>query len=167
MSQNPWNVQELAFKKALDLLSQLNHHGVQYKVFGAMAMIAHGLVRVTEDVDLFVKPTPDNIDRLKRALRAVWDDPAIDEITSEDLCGDYPAVAYGPPDDSIGLDILTRLGEMYDYESVETEIKQVGEIRFPAATPRMLYRMKRDTVRPKDRADAELIREVFRLEDDP
>ena len=35
--------------------------------------------------------------------------------------------------------------------------------RIRVATPRMLYRMKRDTVRPLDRIDAEAIRERFRL----
>jgi len=30
----------------------------------------------------------------------------------------------------------------------------------------MLYRMKRDTVRPQDRLDAEVIKEEFKLEED-
>jgi hypothetical protein len=34
------------------------------------------------------------------------------------------------------------------------------------ATPRMLYKMKRDTVRPQDRLDAEAIKEEFKLEED-
>jgi hypothetical protein len=32
-------------------------------------------------------------------------------------------------------------------------------------TPRMLYSMKRDTVRPKDRADAAAIRQRFDLDE--
>lgn len=39
-------------------------------------------------------------------------------------------------------------------------------VRFRVATPRMLYRMKRDTVRPQDRLDAEAIRERFGLEEE-
>jgi len=34
------------------------------------------------------------------------------------------------------------------------------------ATPRMLYRMKRDTVRPQDKIDASVLRERFHLEDE-
>jgi hypothetical protein len=34
-----------------------------------------------------------------------------------------------------------------------------------AVTPRMLYRMKRDTVRPKDKADAAAIRQRFKLDE--
>jgi hypothetical protein len=33
------------------------------------------------------------------------------------------------------------------------------------ATPRMLYRTKRDTVRPQDRLDAQVLEERFGIED--
>ena len=39
-------------------------------------------------------------------------------------------------------------------------------IRVRVATPRMLYRMKRDTVRPQDKVDALVLRERFDLEDE-
>ncbi len=58
-------------------------------------MAAHGLDRATRALDLFVAPDPDNIERLRSALRSVFDDPEIELITSEDLAGDYPAVQYG------------------------------------------------------------------------
>jgi len=38
--------------------------------------------------------------------------------------------------------------------------------RISVATPRMLYRMKRDTVRPQDRLDAQVIKEEFKLEEE-
>jgi len=38
-------------------------------------------------------------------------------------------------------------------------------IRVPVATPRMLFRMKRDTVRPQDRADADRLRRQFKIEE--
>lgn len=37
----------------------------------------------------------------------------------------------------------------------------------PVATPAALYRMKRSTVRAKDRQDAVALRERFHLEDEP
>lgn len=156
-----------AFHKTLELLSALNRHHVEYKVVGGIALIAQGIVRVTEDVDLFVNPSRENVARLKQALHDVWDDPAIDEISYEDLSGDYPAVAYGPPDGSLGVDILARLGEAFDYANVEAEYKQLGDIVVSVATPRMLHRMKRDTVRLKDRADAELLEDLYDLQKDP
>lgn len=156
----------VAFNKAVELLSRMNERHVEYKVVGAVAMIVQGVVRATADMDFFVNPTRENIDRLKQAMRDVWDDPCIDDISYDDLAGDYPAVAYGPPDDSLPLDILARLGEMYDYAGVEAESKPFGELRVSVATPRMLYRMKRDTVRPQDRLDADMLVEMFKLEDE-
>ena len=42
----------------------------------------------------------------------------------------------------------------------------VEGVRARVATPRMLYRMKKDTVRPQDRLDAETIRARFGLKDE-
>jgi hypothetical protein len=43
---------------------------------------------------------------------------------------------------------------------------ELGDLTVRVASPRMLYRMKKDTVRPQDRADAARIREAFGLEDE-
>ena len=69
------------------VLGALEQEGVEYAVFGAGAMNLLGLARFTEDLDLFVAPTAENIARLRRALRLVFDDPSIDEITADDLLG--------------------------------------------------------------------------------
>ena len=56
------------------------------------------------------------------------------------------------------MDILSRLGDAFRYETIEGEDIIFDGIRVRVATPRMLYRMKKDTVRPQDRLDAETIR---------
>jgi hypothetical protein len=138
--------------------------GVRYAIFGAVALNLHGLARFTEDLDVFIAPDADNISRLKEALQSVFDDPEIDGITASDLMGPYPAVQYIPPAGTFHLDILTRLGDAFAFQDLETERIAIGDITVTVVTPRMLYRMKKDTVRLKDRADAELIRERFGLE---
>ena len=45
-------------------------------------------------------------------------------------------------------------------------ILQLGELTVRVASPLMLYRMKKDTVRPQDRVDAARIREVFDLDEE-
>ncbi len=79
------------------VLVALEREGVRYTVFGAAALNLHGLARFTEDLDVLVQPDRDNIERLKRALRAVFDDPHIEEIAADDLLGDYPAVRRAVP----------------------------------------------------------------------
>ncbi|HEY6322545.1 MAG TPA: nucleotidyl transferase AbiEii/AbiGii toxin family protein [Thermoanaerobaculia bacterium] len=152
------------FDEAKRILRALEQERVRYVLVGSMAMAAQGLVRATRDMDFFVAPDAENVERLRRALRSVFGaDPSLEQITAEDLGGDYPAIEYVPPEGAYSLDILSRLGEAFRYEQIEAEDLVVDGIRVRVATPRMLYRMKRDTVRPLDRIDAEAIRERFRL----
>jgi hypothetical protein len=140
---------------------------VEYVLVGGVALNLLGLVRPTDDIDLFVRPTEEDVARLKKALRAVWDDPAIDEIAAAELAGDVPVVRYGPPDDQLmTVDVIARLGTAIRYEDIEFAIQIHDGIPVRVATPRMLYRMKRDTIRSRDRGDAERLTEKFKFEDE-
>jgi predicted nucleotidyltransferase len=147
--------------KTLEVIARLNDEGVDYVVIGAVALNLHGLVRATGDLDFFIRPEPDNISALRRALMRVWDDPEIQEIKTEDLCGAYPAIRYGPPDDSLPLDILTRLGEFVTYADLKHELIEIEGIKVRVATPSTLYWLKASTVRPQDKADAAALRAAF------
>jgi hypothetical protein len=155
------------FEETKRVLAVMESEGVRYVLIGAMAMAAQGLVRATHDLDFFVSPEAENVERLKRAFKILFDnDPNIDEISAEDLGGDYPAVEYTPPHGRYSLDILSRLGETFNYPDIESETLTTAEgTRISVATPRMLYRMKRDTVRPQDKLDAAVIKEEFNLEE--
>lgn len=152
--------------RVLDLFRALARENVRYKVVGGIALNLHGIVRATEDLDIFVDPESTNVDCLKAALRSVFMDPEIEQISAADLSGDYPAIQYLPPEGGMSIDILARLGTAFDFDAIEAEVTQVQGIAVPVATPRMLYRMKKDTGRLQDRADAERLRREFALEDD-
>jgi hypothetical protein len=152
--------------RVLAVFRALAQEGVRYKVVGGVALNLHGIVRATEDLDLFIDPEAGNVERLKRALKAVYGDPHIDEISADDLAGDYPAIQYVPPDGTFSVDLLARLGTAFDYAGIEAADQMVEGIAVPVATPRMLYRMKKDTVRPQDRADADRLKRLFGLEED-
>jgi hypothetical protein len=143
----------------------LAREGVRYKVVGAVALNLVGLPRATQDLDLFVAADEENVGRLRRALRSVFDDPEIEGISAADLAGEYPAIQYVPPTGRFHIDILSRLGDAFSFEDVECEERVVEGVPVLVATPRMLFRMKRDTVRPQDRADADRLRRHFKIED--
>ena len=148
----------------LRILRAFESEGLEYVLIGATAMGMHGLVRATEDVDLFVRATRENVERLKRAFRGTYGgDPNVDDISAEDLLGDYPAVRYYPPSGDLYFDVMTRLGEMASYDTVEAEVKEVEGIKVRVATPMALYRLKKSTVRPLDRQDALALRRLFDL----
>jgi|SRR5215213_8163362 len=152
--------------KLLMIVAALNREGVQYVLFGGAAVNLHGVFRVTEDYDFFVRPEPENVARIKRALRSVWNDPAIDEINDVDMIGDYPSVCYGPPDEDFTIDFVSRLGEMFQYDDLQPEVHDVKGIPVRLATPSTLVRMKKDTVRYKDHEDAAKLRSKFNLPED-
>ena len=79
------------------VLTALERHGVRYAVFGAVALNLHGLARFTEDLDLFIEPERHNIELLVAALKDVFDDPSLNEISADDLLGEYPAMIREEP----------------------------------------------------------------------
>ncbi len=155
----------MTFAEAMRILSAFERHGVAYVLVGSMAMAAQGIVRATRDMDVFIDPGESNVARLKAALKDVFDDPSIEEISAADLGGDYPAVQYVPPGGEYSIDLLARLGEAFRYADLESEAIEVEGVTVRVATPRMLYRMKKDTVRPQDKLDAHVIKDRFGLED--
>jgi hypothetical protein len=51
-----------------EFIELLNSNGVEYLVVGAFALAFHGFPRYTADLDLLVRPTGENADRVLRAL---------------------------------------------------------------------------------------------------
>lgn len=150
----------------LEVVAALDKHSVEYVLVGGAAMNLHGLLRATEDLDIFVAPDEDNIERLKAALREVWDDPDIDQIRADDLCGDYPVVRYGPPQGALFLDIMTRIGQFAQYADLEWTSIEMRGVPVRVASPRTLYLLKKDTVRPVDQRDAARLATTFDVGDD-
>jgi hypothetical protein len=75
------------------VLRAFEDEGLEYVLIGATAKGFHGVIRATEDVDLFIRATPANVERLRSALRSAYSgDPHIEEISTADLLGDYPAI---------------------------------------------------------------------------
>ncbi len=154
------------WEKVLEFLKALHDQRVEYVLVGAVAMNVQGIVRASRDVDIFVRPDAENVARLRAALQQVFPgDLNIEEITAQDLAGDYPAILYHSPDGSLSIDILSRLGEMFSYEDMRFEEKVFEDIPVRVATPPMLYQMKKGTLRLQDRADAEALKQEFGLQD--
>jgi hypothetical protein len=59
-----------------EFLRLLNEHQVEYVIVGGYAVAFHGYVRVTKDLDILYRNTPDNILRLRKALNSFGFDAA-------------------------------------------------------------------------------------------
>ncbi len=152
----------MEFDDVLGVIRAFQEQQVHYVIIGGVAVNLHGLVRGTEDVDFLVAPDAENFSRIRRALKLLYDDPSIEEIKAEDAAH-YAVIRYGPPGGRFYIDLLTRIGEVFRYGDIESEILSVEGVRARVATPGALYRMKCDTVRAKDRDDAMALKIRFNL----
>ncbi len=83
----------------------------------------------------------------------LWADPAIEEIRADDLRDEYDYC----------VDIMSRVGTEITYDDLEFDTVDVNGVMVRLATPATLYRMKRGTLRPIDRIDAERLKQKFDL----
>ncbi len=143
------------------LFAALAEEDVAYVLVGGIALNLHGMVRATEDVDLFVRPDEDNVARLRRALASAYDDPDVNDIHAADLAGPYPLVRYVPREPGPAVDVLARVGDRFVYEDLEAEIFVLAGVPVKLATPATLMALKLATTRPVDLLDAERLRAAF------
>ena len=148
------------FENFLKILRALCREKVEYILIGGFAVILHGLARLTADIDIFIKPEAENLERLKKALKEVFPtDREIDSISLQDL-HEYAVVRFGTTADFY-IDIVARIDEMFRYEDLEHEVRDIAGVPVRIATPETLFRMKKDTVRPEDKRDAWFLAELI------
>jgi hypothetical protein len=143
-------------KEFLRICSAFNKHKVRYVVVGGFAVIIHGLPRTTEDIDFFVDDSKENVERLKSALKSLYDDLSIDEITKEDL-KKYAVIRYGTPDNYY-IDIIAKLGNEISFDDVWKDLVffKIDDIEIPVCGLEMLIKMKK-TVRDRDVRDLKFL----------
>ncbi len=151
-------VQDL-FDKFLRIIDTINRYEVEYIVIGGVAMISHGMPRLTQDLDLLLKLTKDNVDKLRNALFSIYNDNEIEEITYDELM-QYSVIRYGTPD-GFYLDIMARIGEESDYYSIKREKKEIEGVTIQLASAESLFKLKKDTVRPEDKRDALFLQKLL------
>ena len=81
---------------------------VEYAVVGGMAVNAHGFIRGTRDLDVFIRPTMENASAVFAALTALG--APLEGLTAEDLLDDEAQFQLSTT--SGGIDILSSIGEM-------------------------------------------------------
>lgn len=133
-----------------DMLSAFSAGGVEFLLVGAYALSAHGLVRGTGDLDLWVRATPENAGRVYQALLA-FGAPA-DRFRAEDFTLPDTVVQIGIP--PLRVDILTAISGVEFAAAWEARtVLQLDGIELPVLSRQHLIANKRAADRPKDRLD--------------
>ena len=137
----------------------LNYAAARYILIGGFAVIAHGGARTTKDIDLLIDASPENVARVKLALR-VLEDHAVDDVADTDVAR-YAVVRVA---DEIVVDLMAlACGVDYSDAAKDSQSLTIGGIQIPVASPTTLIRTT-NTVRPSDAADRRYLEEVLRAE---
>ena len=135
-----------------DLLSAFNAHRVEYLVVGAYALAAHGRVRATGDLDVWVRPRPDNARRVLAAL-STFGAPLADLVES-DLC--RPGVVFQIGIVPLRIDVLTGIDAVEFDEAWRSRFEtRLGDQPVQVLSIGDLIRNKRAVGREQDLADVD------------
>lgn len=141
-----------------ELLSVLNEHRVKYLVVGAYAVSVHAQPRATKDIDILVRPAPDNAKEVFAALTKFG--APLQGLTAADFAepGPFFRMGHAP----LGVDILTEIPGV-DFDAawsrrVESIVDPASGLKADFLSADDLITSKLATGRPQDLADVDAIR---------
>jgi hypothetical protein len=136
----------------VDLLSELAEGDVEYLLVGGWAVAVHGHVRATDDLDVFVRATPENAARVYAALQR-FGAPLEQHGVTEGLFA-TERYGYRMGRKPLLIEVLTTIdGVTFDEARKDAVTVEVGAVRVPVIGRTALLANKRAAGRPKDLAD--------------
>jgi hypothetical protein len=148
---------------ARELFTALAHRDVEYVTIGGIAIQAHGGQRLTQDLDVAIAASTENLARLADALldldaRILGPDGQRSQSTPT-----APLLASGDQwhliTDHGALDVITLPAHLGTFAEMRARAHEVplGDLSIPIAHRTDLLKMKRAAGRPQDLADVRLL----------
>lgn len=136
----------------VSLFAALLAAGVEYAVVGGVAVNAHGFVRNTRDLDIFIRPTEDNAQATFRALAALG--APLGNLHFTDLLAED--AQYQLQTEHGRIDLLTSIGEMpFDQVWRNRVDAEIDGVTVHFISKQDLIENKRQVARLIDLADVE------------
>ena len=139
----------------VEMLNELSAAGAEFMVIGAHALAAHGYVRATKDLDIWVRPTAENAQRVWKALvsfGAPLHDVSVDDFATR-------GTIYQMGIDPDRIDIITEPAGAEFEDAWERRLTAVVDgVPYPVIGREDLIATKRAAGRPEDLVD------ILRLE---
>jgi hypothetical protein len=140
-----------------DWLTLLNRRGAEYVVVGAYALAHHGVPRNTADLDLFMRPVPENAARIVAALQDFGFGSL--GLTEADFLTPGQVIQLGRP--PVRIDLLTSIsGVSWEEADAGKVAGTCGDVPVAFLGRTQLVANKRASGRTKDRADLEALGEA-------
>lgn len=118
-----------------------NEQNVEYILIGGFAVIIHGYVRGTKDIDFLVNPSPENIKKIKKALSKLPDNAA--SLIEDNEVEKYTVVRIA---DEIVIDLMAKAcGISYQQAKLQIEIAEIEDVSIPIASKSLLIELKKNS----------------------
>jgi predicted nucleotidyltransferase len=144
-----------------DLLIELHDAHAEFVVLGGHAVAYHGHPRATKDIDVLVRPTSANADKVYRALAAFGAPLEMFDVAAADFATYDGVLQIGLPPRRI--DILNRAdGITFDEAVTGGESFEIEGRRIPVIGLAALLKNKRAAAREQDLADIKALEAIGR-----
>jgi len=135
------------------ILEDLNRAEVRYVLIGGVALIRHGVVRATRDIDAVFDPDTDNLSRI-RSLVAKWEATRPDgSPVPEDGIGPQRSIHLSTEMGDLDLVSEAIAGVSFEQLLARAEVRKVDGVEAPICSLADLVAMKRAVGRERDLAD--------------
>src|SRR5262245_11588579 len=138
-----------------DVIRCFNQHAVEFLLVGAYALAHHGIPRATQDLDLYLRATPDKARRVVQALESF----GFSGLDESEVATPGKVIMMGRP--PMRIDLLTQIcGVTWDDAWQGREPLRYGEQELFVIGRRELLVSKASTGKTKDKADWELLQQA-------
>ena len=142
-----------------EMLSALSAEDVEFILVGAYALAAHGFPRATLDMDVWVRPSPANADRVCQALSRFG--APTTNLSAADFAKEDAVVQIGVAPRRV--DIITSVsGLTFEEARRNALVREIEGLTVPILALPDLIRNKLASGRPKDLEDAKLLQKHLR-----
>ena len=158
-----------------DVFRKLGESKIRYAVAGGVALVLHGVVRLTADLDLIVELSAENLRKFITAINELGYKPK-PPVSAEDFIDPRNRKAWK---EEKGMEVFSFyhpkmpinlidvfVNEPIGFNEIESEIVifKAKDIEIPVISKKHLKSLKRKANRPQDIADIEALEEIEHME---
>lgn len=154
-----------------EVFRKLGEKKIRYAVAGGIALVLHGAVRFTADLDLIVELSPDNLNKFISVMNELGYKPRL-PVKAEDFAdplmreswiagkGMKVFTFYHPEREISQVDVFVK--EPLRFDAIEEELVWIKarDVTIPVVSLSHLKMMKKSAGRPQDIADVEALEEL-------
>ena len=158
-----------------EVFRKLSDREVKYAIAGGVALVLHGVVRLTADLDLIVELSIENLKKFITVMNDLGYKPK-PPVSAEDFINPLnrktwkeekgmEVFSFYHPKMPMNL-IVVFVNEPIGFNEIESEIVifKAKDIEIPVISKKHLKSLKRKANRPQDIADIEALEEIEQME---